>query len=830
MATRKVQSRKGSGDDLLAQVRSDLASCEGVHFFPVRHHSPACAWQLARLLREVKPAAVLVEGPKDFNRQITPLLNEQTQPPVALYTSFADRKDLLELGPLTGPSAGPRRFAAFYPFCEYSPEFVALRVGHEVGARLRFIDLPYPDQMMARRDLLRGPHDPRAASLLSEDHFRLSQRLAALAQQCGCRDHDELWDHLFEQRAPHLTPHQFAEEVAVWCALTRTDQDPELLEAEGTAAREHHMAREIRTEVRKHTPVVVVTGGFHTVALPALVRRLPRRPAQRMDLDANDRFTVMVRYSFDRLDALNGYSAGMPSPEYYRRVWQSLKTDAPEALLQAALGTLVEIGRLTRTRNLPVRLSVADEVAALTQARHLAQFRGHAGPTREDVLDAMRSCFVKGAMDTEGAMLTQFVRTVLAGDRVGTVPPDTPVPPLVNDFHRQCLALRLELRDNAPKNRHLHLYRSAEHRRLSQFFHRCRFLGVALVHFQGGPDFVEGLGLELLQEHWKYSWNPGIEARLIDLATYGTTVAEAACGVLAEQSHHLAEKGQGRSAEAQVGLLFEACRMGLHEVASNLLADVDAALGEDPDFAALVAALGELTLLHRARAPLEGNRLQPLPDLIRRGYERACALLNHCGRPPEERVAEVLEGIVRLRELARDEHADLNQDLLLDTVARLAAQIDGSPHLVGGTVGVLFTEGRLTAQDLFAAVDAFLHSVPGGDTGKAGYLRGLLFTCREALWQVEGLLERLDSILAEWSEEEFLGALPELRLGLAVLTPREVERVATSVGRLLHGVDLGELVHHDVAEADVLRGARITAAVRTQLERDGLAAWLEDEP
>jgi hypothetical protein len=33
--------------------------------FPVRHHSPACAWHINRLIRELKPDAVLIEGPRD---------------------------------------------------------------------------------------------------------------------------------------------------------------------------------------------------------------------------------------------------------------------------------------------------------------------------------------------------------------------------------------------------------------------------------------------------------------------------------------------------------------------------------------------------------------------------------------------------------------------------------------------------------------------------------------------------------------------------------------------------------------------------------------------
>lgn len=594
------------------------------------------------------------------------------------------------------------------------------------------------------------------------------------------------------------------------------------------------MAKEIRAEQRRGGPLVVVTGGFHTVVLPDLVEKLPRRSPVKIEVDDEDRCTVLVRYSFDQLDALNGYSAGMQSPEYYDRVWQGLDSDPDDALLRAATDTIVEIGRLTRDRDMPVRLSVADEIAALAQARGMARFRDHTGPTREDVLDAMRSCFVKGAMESEGAMLMQTVRTVLAGDRIGVVPPDTPAPPIVDDFNRQCRQLKLALDDSTPKNRHLHLYRSARHRRISQFFHRCQFLDVPLAQMRAGPDFVRGFGLDLLREQWSYAWRPGIEARLIELAVRGSTISEAAVSMLGEHSRRLSEEGQGRSARAGVELLLEACRMGLHEVAVELLAGVAVTLGEDPDFAEVVASVGQLALLHEARAPLEGERLQDLPAILRAGYERGCTLLDDCARLPDDRVAEVLDGISRLRELIRGDLTalSLDPDLLLDTAGRLAARADATPAVAGAAIGVLFGEGRIDARALVQAVDGFLRSTPAGGSGRAGYLRGLLLTCRQTLWQVPGLIERLELILEEWSEQEFLDSLPEMRLGFSTLTPREVERVADSVADMYSaegrdGDGLGDLVHHDVDEAEMLLGVRITAAVRAQLERDGLGAWLE---
>ena len=46
--------------------------------FGVRHLSPAGAWHLLRLLEEVRPRLVLVEGPSDLNVQMAWLCHPET--------------------------------------------------------------------------------------------------------------------------------------------------------------------------------------------------------------------------------------------------------------------------------------------------------------------------------------------------------------------------------------------------------------------------------------------------------------------------------------------------------------------------------------------------------------------------------------------------------------------------------------------------------------------------------------------------------------------------------------------------------------------------------
>ena len=63
---------------------------EHLLWFPIKHFSPACAWHLKRLIHDVRPAAVLVEGPDDADGLIPHIVAPETRPPLttAMVSAF----------------------------------------------------------------------------------------------------------------------------------------------------------------------------------------------------------------------------------------------------------------------------------------------------------------------------------------------------------------------------------------------------------------------------------------------------------------------------------------------------------------------------------------------------------------------------------------------------------------------------------------------------------------------------------------------------------------------------------------------------------------------
>jgi hypothetical protein len=544
-----------------------------------------------------------------------------------------------------------------------------------------------------------------------------------------------------------------------------------------------------------------------------------------------DTLDCLIRYGFEQLDALNGYAAGMPSPYYYDQLWHATSEDnVPTAFASLAAKILVDLGQLTRRKKLAVALSPADEIAALEQSRRLASMRGHPGPTREDLLDGIRSCFVKGSMDAEGEIVLGLARHALGGTSIGEVPPEAGVPPLVEDFRAAAQKLRLNITDSVRRKSSLDLYRKVSHRQSSRFFHSLTFLEVPFAAMAAGPDFVKGIGLERLFEHWNYQWTPQTESRLVEASIYGATVEEAAANRLAQAIAELEDTGRGRCAAEAVAMLIHACRMGLHRHTGRLLVSIGAQVNEDPSLASLTNALNQLVLLWESREPLEAHRLTEIPMLTRNAYERACYLVHNLADTPAEAANETLQSLIAIRDLLRSSAAGnqaLDVSLFYGPLAKVFLQSKCPALLAGGVTGLLHGDGRLPETELLKLLAGSLNATSAQAGDQTAFLIGLLRACRELAWRQPALVEAVEKLLAVWSEEEFIQRIPHLRMAFADLTPREADQVATVIAGLHGGEKVGSLHRPEISEGEILAAVRVNALVKKALDEDGLGSWTE---
>ncbi len=720
---------------------------EGVTLLGVRHHSPAAARAVRDAISERTPDAVLIEGPPELTE--TDILTDPgLSTPVALFAFVA----------LPGGSglSGRSRAAGWYPFCDYSPELVALKTAHALQIPASFCDLSLHGRLTADAGLAQtlsaGDRDLFEHSVPADDLH------AALRRKVGARDDDDLWDRLFELH-DRPWPVFFRDTAAYGAMLRRTGP----VSAVDTI-REATMAAAIReAQADGARRVVLVCGAYHLDGV-AEALQAGLAPPDPPPLPAGTHHGIhLVPYDFRRMARLR-YAAGMPQPAWYQADW-------------SGEGWLVMLARAaTHARSHGMTVSTAELADAAELTRRLATFRGHPRPARIDALDAARSCWSKATPDSR--RLLALVEEAFCGDRAGVVGPRAGDPPLVADVDRLLAACSLEEGGSPPREVRLRPVRAERDRQRSRVLSRLDYLGVAYGRLLRGPDPVAGTDLDRVEQVWEIGWTPESRSRLFTSAAYGATLLDAT----AERLRERLGETPGRAGPA-VARLIEACALGLTELTGPLLAGLADRIDDDHHLSSVLSALNGLVLLLRYRDALDAIGLPVLTPLIGRGFRRALWLLTRLPDISEDGEPEAISGLRALDLVAGTVADEIDAAALVTALKQLRPALAAVPGVQGATDGLLWGRGALPDDDLAATIAArFAEACVGGFPDAPGrYLSGLAGTVRRAYTEGGVMLEATSAGLAAMPEEAFRSALPRLRRAHTALTPAETARLSQRI-------------------------------------------------
>lgn len=520
--------------------------------------------------------------------------------------------------------------------------------------------------------------------------------------------------------------------------------------------------------------------------------------------------SYLVPYAFKRLDAFHGYQSGMPSPEFYQRVWD----DGPEAAGRGLAETVV-----TRLRPRGQPASTADLIAARTMAEGLARVRGHAYPARADVLDGLVSALVGEAMEAPlpwahrgrlavgtHPVVVEMV-AALAGERVGALHPDTPQPPLVGAAAAELTRLGLD----AAGTRKLDLT-DGDDRDRSRTLHRLRVLRVPGYERASGPK----PGVDpVLTEQWRLTDDPDRLVALIEAGGHGATLGDAAAAALLERA-----ADAGGRADAVAAVLFDAALCGVAAVTGEIVSVLRRAVGGVTDLAELGGVLAVALGLWRHDRLFGAARSPVLGEVVRGGVTRGLWLAEgvHGGPAPADLAR--LRAVAAIRDGLR--HAadafGLDRAAGLAVMARVAADAAAPPDLRGAAFGFGWSLGE--SGDPTRALRGA--AAPGvlGD-----WLAGLFSVARDEATADGGLLDVLDGLVSSMTDGDFLIALPALRQAFAYFPPRERHRLAEALlarrGIVADSRALLRLRHDPVRHA---RASELDSYVDELLHREGLVA------
>lgn len=714
-----------------------------VVFFPVRHHSPACARLIKQLIHEMNPDAVLIEGPADYNAHIHELFLEHRMP-IAIY-SFAHLED------------GTRR-GAFYPFCVYSPEWQAIQTAHEVGAEVQFIDLPWAE----------FAGQTEVTHRYADNQLEESQYIPMLCDELGVDDFDGLWDKLFEidetlSVASYLErAHQFMWHLRITAPIIR----------EHDIHREYYMAGRIQKKMDAYNGrILVVTGGFHSSALfNRLFGKGEPNPApyeQAAQVAVKEQGIALTPYSYQRLDNLKGYESGMPNPGFYHHIWYDTLNKTPDTHRKL----ISMVAQMLRNRNQPV--SSADLIAVETTSQALATLRGHTQVWRRDLIDGIISALVKDELifETQHPFL-QAIFEVFRGNERGKLAEGATLPPLVSQIQHLLEAHDLSP-DQGSRNITLDLTKAPDLER-SRILHQMRVLRLpGYILFAGGSNLQGYSDVTEVIEKWIIGWSPEFEAACIEATIYGPTLLDASKAALLERAEQLHAPDAAQAA----GILLDAALMGLPDHSEELYATLEKAIYKDSNFLTVAQALSRLLYLYRFDNVLGTLQQSDVGDILRSAFQRALWLLESLGVLEGEDQA-LLNGVRALLDTFERCAPVLNtsQQDFTDVFERVSKERMQTPVLRGATSGVLLILNTIDTKAILANLRYFADPDQLGD-----FLTGLFFIAREKIQRQQDILESIDVLIQGYDDDSFLVALPSMRLAFSYFTPREKHYIARTL-------------------------------------------------
>ena len=691
-----------------------------IGLFGIRHHGPGSAAGLLQALQSFQPDCILIEGPADANDMLHWLSHPGLRAPIALLIYNPDT---------------PNK-AATFPFAHFSPEFQALQYGFAHNVPAEFFDLPQSNMMAA-------DHPPQMPD---------GSVFTTLAKATGHRNYEQWWNVAFEQRQD--STEMFAAILELMTALRAesiANQSPDFEDnpsAKVAEQREAFMRRSVRTAVSNNKKrIAVVCGAWHTPALLDLEneafdnRILANMPEIKLEM-------AWIPWTYSRLGSFSGYGAGIPSPGWYQHLWQMNQQQATPT--ESSVHWLTKVSNLLRAEDIDTSSAHVIETVRLADA--LAAMRDLPFPGLPELNEAVLTVMCSGN-DTPMRLIH---RKLTVGERMGLVPPDSPMVPLQRDLYRQQAELKLEPDPN-PTTLHLDLRKELDLKR-SHLLHRLSLLKIPWGEFK---PIRRQTGT--YQEMWKMQWRPDFAIRIVEANLWGNTIVDAASNF----AQDMADKADRLPVLTK--LLNEIILADLPEAVLHLMNRIEDEAALSSDVPHMMEALPPL-----ARILRYGNVRNTDQDVVQHVVDglmtRICiGLPSTCASLDDNAADEMVERLTAVHTTAHTLQNPKQLQTWQQTLMKLVHQDDLHGLLAGKVTRLLLDDRILSVEETAVRMEKALsfHSLTGANieqlTQMAAWVDGFLKGSGLLLLHDKTLWELLDNWLTIMDSERFQNVLPLLR-------------------------------------------------------------------
>ncbi|MDE5558590.1 MAG: hypothetical protein K2J32_13070 [Ruminococcus sp.] len=756
-----------------------------VLFFPVRHHSPVCSYQLIRTIKEYQPEIILIEGPENANSLIPVLTDEKTKPPVAIYYYYKDTKKLV--------SDDGTDYKCYYPFLYASPEYNAMKQAKYMGIPAEFIDLPYCDILINTTEQKGLRKNTDKHSYADDTRLIQSKFYEKLCENTNVRNFEEFWEKYFEISGIYLTPENFVRQMHTYCMITRAETAPEDMMTDGTTARESHMAKRIMEAMEKYNKVLVVTGGFHSKGIYDLINSGKIKSPKLRKIPANQHGCYPMAYSYESADALHGYASGMSYPAFYDLVMNKLlENNSPENIYNdLTFDLLIQTAKQTNKKDIPV--SIADVTSAKTLMDGLSALRNSRQSGMYELSDAVTSTFIKGEKTISSALPLDILRRLATGKEVGLIGDKSHVPPLITDFEEQAKKYGLKINDVTKNNIELSLFAKPKHMETSRFLHRMDFLNTKFAEMCKGRDINKNTGKSRVREEWRYARKPETDASLIDHTTDGFTIEEACTTVAVRRLR------DGMRCETAAGIAVDCFLMGITLKQSETEL-IDEILTTDGDFFSVGNGLRSFETLNSLQQLYNFSDKTSL-EYIRQCFEKLIISLPSMVGISSDRAGEVISIMKTMYGIAGNVLTD-EISVFEETLDIMILAETKEPSIYGAVSGLLYAIDSARRADAEKAMSGYLTGTLEIKKQGADFLNGLFSTARDIVLSDESFLKMTDTLITEMEYNDFMEILPSMRLAFSYFTPSEIQDTAKSVAEL-HNVNRTDIMNRKAVDENM---------------------------
>ncbi|MDO5558336.1 MAG: DUF5682 family protein [Oscillospiraceae bacterium] len=748
----------------------------GVFCFPVRHHSPACSHYLKQAAEKYSPDCILIEGPENADFLTQYLGTDGVVPPFAVYCGYDDKD-----GDVSDEKG---RYRAYYPMLGYSPEYTAVKIACRRNIPVHFIDMPYALALVNGLSQSKSYH-------FSEDICDEYYRLAA--SKAGTRSFCEFWENGFEINGLGKSCDEFISSVIMLGRYMR-----ELMPvSDYDACREAYMRKNIINYTRKYRRVLVVTGAYHISGL--LSSDNNDLTLKKYSSDCSS--VYLMPYTFEEMDSRSGYGAGIPFPAFYDGVYRRLEKNEIDPYGETVRDMIIKTAGYARSvRN----ISLPDMIQALYMANELAHLRGREQPGVFDLIDGVRSSFVKDAIDDTSVSELDFLYRIITGVKAGSISINDDkfslIPPCVADFRSQCRKYRINIRSVLTHNVVLDIVKNVKHYEKSCFLHRMAYLETDFCKCDAGPDYINNKNTSLVREHWKVRYSVSVETILTDLSVFGASVSEICLNRL--KSHFQSVI----NAESAGICLVESYVLGFSDTAHVFLTQISDIVRNDCDFISqcrFMVTLNRLLILQKLT-------LSKYPEwilsLLHISFCTAADRLVDIRCVNDDRTDEICRGLRLMYSVSSDFPDICEKDVLTKSIEEVLDCRDISAQIYGVCLSLYYRLSGINEEYFCDTVSEYI--ITAGSSDAADFISGIILTGRDIILKNNRVLKSLDEALQYMDNEKFLQVLPVLRRAFTAFLPSETMALSKQISQL-YDTDPVQLIQGTQYSCDQIVSARL---------------------